>query len=138
MLGIKKILTLTNYYVTSAIDVLLYLLLFNESRCCHNLFCQCRIMLTPRWWELTYCFTDVGIGVGVLVHVLILVLVSITPVTKRTPAQNFKGRHVFLFTRALAFDFCYDLDLCSQGQAVKAFSIGMCFSIILLKVQWRF
>ena len=27
--------------------------------------------------------------------------------------------------RALSFGFCYDLDLCSQGQALRAFFIGM-------------
>ena len=29
--------------------------------------------------------------------------------------------------------FCYDLDLCSQGQAVRAFFIRMDFSLILSK-----
>ena len=38
VLGIfKKIFTITNYDVTPAIDVFLYLLLFNKSCCCHNL-----------------------------------------------------------------------------------------------------
>ena len=32
---------------------------------------------------------------------------------------------------ALSFDSCYDLDLCSQGQAVRAFFIGMVFFLIL-------
>ena len=58
-------------------------------------------------------------SVGVGVHV--------TPITKRTPAQLILGG-MFLFPRALAFEFCYDLDLCSQGQAVRAFFIKMGFS----------
>ena len=70
-------------------------------------------------------FTDVGV----------LVRVSITPITKGTPAQIFFREACFLFPRALAFDFCYDLDLCSQGRAVRAFFIGMDFSLILSKVQ---
>ena len=73
----------------------------------------------------TYYFTDVRVGV--------LVGVSVTPITKGTPAQFF-GRHVFLFPRALAFDFCYDLDIYSQGQAVRAFFVRMVFSLILSKV----
>ena len=74
------------------------------------------------WWS-TYCFTDVG--------------VSVTPITKGTPAQIFLGG-MFLFPRALAFDFCYELDLYSQGQAMRAFFIRMGFSLILPKVQARF
>ena len=35
---------------------------------------------------------------------------------------KFSKLKLFLFPRALAFDFCYGLDLCSQGQAVRAFS----------------
>ena len=54
------------------------------------------------------------------------------------PCSNFFGETCFLFPRALAFDFCYDLDLCSQGQAVRAFFIKMGFSLILLKVQGGF
>ena len=42
---------------------------------------------------------------------------------------------VFLFPRALAFDFCYDLDLCSQGQAVRAFFIGMGFPIFVKRTR---
>ena len=40
---------------------------------------------------------------------------QVTPVTQGTPAQFFLEA-CFLFPRALAFDFFYDLDLCSQGQ----------------------
>ena len=92
--------------------------------------CMYNYVDPPVGWGSTYCFTDVRVSVGVGVHV--------TPITKRTPAQIFFGRHVFLFPRALAFDFCYDLDLCSQGQAVRAFFIKMGFSLILLKVQGGF
>ena len=31
------------------------------------------------------------------------------------------------FPAALSFDFCYDLDLYSQGQAMRAFFLGMGF-----------
>ena len=45
VLGIfLKIFTITNSDVTPAIDVLLYLSLFNESRWCHNLAWQCKIL----------------------------------------------------------------------------------------------
>ena len=40
-----------------------------------------------------------------------------------------------LLPGALSFDFWYDLDLCSQGQAVRAFFIGIGFSLIFSKVQ---
>ena len=49
------------------------------------------------------------------------------------PCSNFFLEACFLFPRALAFDFYYDLDLCSQGQAVRAFFIGMGFSLIFFK-----
>ena len=78
-------------------------------------------MSNPIEWGLTYCFTDVR--------------VSVTPITIReTPAQIFLGG-MFLFPRVLAFDFFYDLALCSQGQAVRAFFIRMRFFLILSKVQ---
>ena len=66
------------------------------------------------------------------------VRVGITPITKGTPAQIVLWEACFLFPRALAFDFCYDLDICSQGQAVRAFFIGMGFNLILSKVQEGF
>ena len=55
-----------------------------------------------------YCFTDVGIHI------------NDTPITKGTPAQIFLGC-MFLVPYTLAFDFCYDLDFCSQGQEVRKF-----------------
>ena len=60
-------------------------------------------------WRLTYCFTDVRVSVGV----------HVTPITKGNSAQIVLGGMFFLFPRALAFVFCYDLDLCSQGQDVR-------------------
>ena len=46
---------------------------------------------------------------------------------KGNPCSNwFLGGMVF-FPRALAFDFCYGLELFSQGQAVRAFFIRMGF-----------
>ena len=90
----------------------------------------------PVGWGSTYCFTDVGVGVGVGVGVS--VGVHVTPITKGTPAQIFFWEACFWFPRTLAFDFCYDLDLCSQGQAVRAFFIRMGFSLILSKVQRGF
>ena len=41
------------------------------------------------------------------------------------------GLFILLPAVALSFDSCYDLDLCSQGQAVRAFFIGMVFFLIL-------
>ena len=35
---------------------------------------------------------------------------------------------------ALSFDFCYDLDLCSQGQAVRAIFIRMVFYPNFVKI----
>ena len=94
------------------------------------------VQMGHKFRQSTYCFTDVrvsvgiGVGVGVGVHV--------TPITKGTPAQVFFREACFLFPKVLAFDFCYDLDLCSQGQAVRAFFIKMGFSLILSKVQGGF
>ena len=77
----------------------------------------------PVGWGSTYCFTYVGV----------------TPINKVPPAQIFFGRHVFCSPgHELCYDFCYDLDLCSQGQAVRAFFIKMGFSLILSKVQEGF
>ena len=71
-------------------------------------------MSTPRRMGIDiYCFTAVGVGV----------LIGVTPITKGPPAQIFFGWHVacFLFPRSLAFDFCYDLEIWGQGQALRAF-----------------
>ena len=68
-------------------------------------------MSTSVGWGSTYCFTDV----------------RVTPITKGTPAQIFFWEACFLFPWVLAFDFYYDLDLCSQGQGVRAVFIGMGF-----------
>ena len=43
----------------------------------------------------------------------------------RTPLLKFFGGGMFFCPRALAFYFCYDLDLCSKDQTVRAFFIGM-------------
>ena len=56
----------------------------------------------------------------------------------REPLLKFFWEACILIPRALAFDFCYDLDLCSQGQAMSAFFIRMNFSLILSKVQEEF
>ena len=73
----------------------------------------------------TYCFTDVGV----------CVLISVTPIgTKGTPAQ----RHVFCSPGHWLLILTFDLDLCSQSQDVRAFFIGMGFSLILSKVQGGF
>ena len=84
----------------------------------HSLELHSYVDLPPVGWGSTYCFTAVSVGV--------LVRVSVTPITKGTPAFFF-WEACFLFPRALAFDFCYDLDLCSQCQAVRAFFIEMVF-----------
>ena len=63
------------------------------------------------------------------------VSVSASLIAKGTPAQFFFWDARFLFPRALAFDFCYDLDLCSQGQAERGFFPNFVKSIrgILIK-----
>ena len=61
-----------------------------------------------------------------------------TSFTKGTAAQIFGGEECLLLPGALSFEFSYVLDLCSQGQAAGAFFIGMCFSLILSKVQGAF
>ena len=66
-------------------------------------------MLIPVVLGSTYCFTDV--------HVRGLMGVGDTPITKiktkGNSAQIFWGMR--LFPRTLTFDFCYDLDICSQS-----------------------
>ena len=76
----------------------------------------------------TYCFTAVSVGV------LVGVSVGVTPITKAPPCSNFFGVSCFLFPRSLAFDFCYDLDIWGQGQALRAFFVVMSFFTILSKV----
>ena len=76
--------------------------------------------------DITVKFTDVGLGVSVLV--------TITPITKGTPAQIFLGSMV-LFPRVLAFHFCYDLDLCSKGQAMRAFLLERVFSNFVKSIK---
>ena len=56
----------------------------------------------------------------------------------REPLLKLFWEACFLFPRALAFDFCYDLDLCSQGQAVRGFFIGMGFPIYCQKNKGDF
>ena len=56
----------------------------------------------------------------------------------REPLLKFFLGGMFLFPRALAFDFCYDFDLCSQGEAVRVFFIGIGFSLILSKYKGDF
>ena len=73
----------------------------------------------PIGWGSTYCFTEVCFGVDAR-------LLHVTPITKGSPAQIFLGG-MFIVHQGIGFDFCYDLDLCSQGQAVRAFFIGMGF-----------
>ena len=43
-------------------------------------------------------------------------------------------QHLFLLQMSLSFDFCYDLDLWAQGQALRAIFVVICFSTILSKV----
>ena len=57
------------------------------------------------------------------------VLASASHQLLREPLLKYFLEARFLFPRALAFDFCYDLDLYSQGQAMRAFFIGMGFPL---------
>ena len=84
----------------------------------------------PVGWGSTYCFTAVGVGV--------LVGVGVTPITKAPPCSNFFGVACFLFPRSLAFDFCYDLDIWGQGQALRAFFVVMSFSLFCPKYEVDF
>ena len=43
------------------------------------------------------------------------------------PLLKFFLGGMFFVPQGISFDFCYDLDLCSQGQAVRAFFIRMVF-----------
>ena len=54
------------------------------------------------------------------------------------PCINFFLGGMFFVSHSFSFDFCYDLYLCSQGQAVREFFIGMGFSLNLSKVQEGF
>ena len=97
---------------------------------CHTWTCKQRIWLwapgppkqpvdnyvdPPVGWGSTYCFTDVrvGVGVGVGVSVGVGVGVHVTPITKRTPAQIFFGRHVF----------------CSPGHWLSIFAMTLTFAL---------
>ena len=93
--------------------------------------CPCTFYVYPPvGWGLTYCFTDVGVLVGV--HV------SVTPITKGTPAHFF-WRHVFCSLGHWLLIFAMTvLDICSQAQAVRAFFIGMGFSLFCQKYEGDF
>ena len=52
--------------------------------------------------------------------------------------SNFAWVACFLFPRSLAFDFCYDLDIWGQGQALRAFFVVMSFFTIVSKVWGDF
>ena len=45
---------------------------------------------------------------------------------------------MFLFPRALAFDFCYDLDICSQDQAMSVLSSEWVFPQFCQKYKGDF
>ena len=77
---------------------------------------------TPVGWGSTYCFTAVGVvGFSVTAsHQLLRDLLFI-----------FFWMACFLFPRSLSFDFCYDLDIWAQGQALIVFFVIMSFFTIL-------
>ena len=70
-------------------------------------------MSIPVGWGSTYCFTAVGVGVHAVVRV--------TPITKGSPAQMFFGWHVLCSPGD--FDFCYDLHIWAQGEALRVFFV---------------
>ena len=70
----------------------------------------------PVGWGSTYCFTDIPVKKVSASHKLL-----------RESLLKFFWEACFLFPRALACDFCYDLYLCCQGQSVRAFFHGMGF-----------
>ena len=61
------------------------------------------------------CFSDVDVQISASV--------SVTLNTKGIAAENLFEQY-FCFPVSLAFEFFYDLDLCSQGQAVREFGMG--------------
>ena len=78
---------------------------------------------------IIYCFTAVCVGV----------LVGVTPITKGPPPQiYFFWVACVLFPRSLAFDFCYDLDIWGQGQALRAFFVVLSFSLFYQKYEGDF
>ena len=75
-------------------------------------------MLTSCRVEIDILFYCIGVRIG------------FTPITKGPPAQSFLGVACFLFSGSLAFDFCYDLDILDQGQALRAFFVRSFFTIL--------
>ena len=56
----------------------------------------------------------------------------------RTPLLKFFWGGMLFFTRSLSFDFCYELHIWVQGEALRAFFVVICFSIILSKYERDF
>ena len=56
----------------------------------------------------------------------------------RDPLLKFFLGGMFFVPGSLAFDFCYDLDIWGQGQALRAFFVVMSFFTILSKVLGAF
>ena len=75
------------------------------------------IMSTPVGWGLTYCFTDVGFG-------------SVSHQLLMEPLLKFFLGGMFFVPYAMTLTFAL--------QAMRAFFIGMGFSLILSKVQRGF
>ena len=90
----------------------------NQFSLCTHILVLCRPP-PPVGWGSTYYFTAVGFGVRV----------GVTPITKGPPVQILFWVACFLFPRSLSFDFCYDLDIWAQGQALRAFFVVMSFSL---------
>ena len=74
------------------------------------------------------------VGVDILFYCCRRWRIGVTPITKGTPCSNLFWVACFLFPRSLAFDFCYDLDIWGQGQALRTFFVVMSFFTILSKV----
>ena len=64
--------------------------------------------------------------------------VSVSHQLLMAPCPNLFWVACFLFLGSLSFDFCYDLDIWAQGQAVRALFVLNCFSTILSKVWGDF
>ena len=74
-----------------------------------------------------------AVGVRVCVRFGVGILVGVTPIIKGPLLKFFLGG-MFFVPRSIAFDFCYDLDIWGQGQALRAFFVVMSFFSILSKV----
>ena len=73
-------------------------------------------------------------------HIILLASASfaVSRQLLRNPLLKFFWGGMFFFTRSLSFDFCYELHIWVQGQALRAFFVVTCFFTILSKYDRDF